>query len=189
MTLLDLIRNLHADGKPVLDFDLFVCDSSAYDMEDVVRMERGYEIATGIDSPYIPPQYIELGDNPRYLYVRTFSEYSKLTAASGKFPARFPRLLVGIFSDRTEGFFTRYKGKNWREIPPIELLWLSHDFLSLLALDKDGNCTDFVYDNEIGADEPATFYTVRSEYGSDFAWLGDIARDPLPEGLCIVDAG
>lgn len=188
MTLLDLIRDLHAQGKPVLDYDLFVCDNSALDMEDVVCLEPEYAVSRMLSSPDIPPQYIELGDKPRYLYAESNSDFRKLARPQllSAIPKRFPRLLVGVFTDRTEGFFSKYKGKLWKEIPPMELSWLSLDGFLLPALDAAGRLTGAVYDNELGIDEPASFYTVRSEYGSEFAWQGDLARDPLPEGLRVV---
>lgn len=185
MTLLDLIRKLHEDGKPVLDYDLFVCDNSTMDMETVVDQTPGYECAAPIFSPDIPPQYIELGDNPRFLYAESISDFRKMVRSENTLPKRFPRLLVGVFSDYGTGFFTRYKGRFWREIPPLELSWISHDALLLPALDSSGFLTGAVYDNEIGLGESATFYTVRSEYGSDFAWVGNVS-DPLPEGLHFV---
>lgn len=186
MTLLDLIRKLHSQGKPVLDYDLFVCDNSAMDMENVVDQTPGYECATPVFSPDIPPQYIELGDKPRFLYAESVSDFRKLVNTTKTLPKLFPRLLVGVFSDQSAGFFPRYKGRSWHEIPPLELFWLSQDGLLLPALDAAGRLTGAVYDNEIGVGEAATFYTVQSECGSEFAWQGDITRDPLPDGLRIV---
>ena len=188
MTLLDLIRDLHDKGKPVLDYDLFVCDNSALDMEDVVCMIPEYAVSEMLRSPGVPPQYIELGSAPRYLYAESDSDFRKLTKPqlASKLPKLFPRLLVGVFTDRTEGFFPRYTGKLWSEIPPVELRWFSQDDLLLPALDAAGCLTGAVYDNMVDLAEDATFYTVRSIYGSDFAWMGDIARDPLPEGLHLV---
>lgn len=186
MTLLDLIRDLHAEGKPVVDYEIFICDNSSLDMEDVVRQDHGSEVSTPLLSPPIPPQYFELGEKPRFLYVETVKEYLRVTKAQHKIPKHFPYLLVGIFTDRTGGFLPRYRGKSWRDIPPVELFFLTQDGLVLPALDASGNLIGLVYDNEIGYDTPATFYTVRSIYGSEFAWQGDISRDTLPDGLQIV---
>lgn len=186
MTLLDLIRKLHEDGKLVLDYDLFVCDNSTMDIENVVDQTPGYECATPIFSPDIPPQYIELGDKPRFLYAESISDFRKLVNTTKALPKRFPRLLVGVFSDYGTGFFTRYKGRFWRDIPPVELFWMTQDDLLLPALDAAGCLTGAVYDNMVGLAEDATFYTARSEYGSEFAWMGDISRDPLPDGLHLV---
>lgn len=183
MTLLELIRNLHLEGKPVLDYDLYISDNSALDMEDVVRREPGYESAEPMISPSIPPQYLELGEKPRFLYVESLSDYKNLTRAADRLPKRFPRLLVGVFTDRSGGFLPRYKGKNWKEIPPLEISMLTRDGLVLPALDAAGNLTGLIYDGETAIDTPATYYTLISPYGSEFAWQGDLTHSPLPEGL------
>lgn len=187
MTLLDLIRTLHAEGWPVLDYDLYICGNSALDMESVIDRTLGYAMATPILSPSIPPQYIDLGEKPRTCYVESLEEYRKLTHAKEKLPKRFPRLLVAVFSDRTDGFFRRYLGKSWREIPPIEIEWANSDGLLLPLLDAKGIVTGFSYDGESGVGVGATFYHVQSVFGSDFGWQGVLSRDPLPEGLRIVD--
>ena len=186
MTLLDLIRTLHAEGQPVLAYDLYTCDNGALDMESVIDRTPGYVTAAQIISPMIPPQYIELGEKPRSLYVGSLEEYLRVThtkATAGNLPKRFPRLLVAIFTDRSEGFYQRYLGKSWRDIPPIEIEWANSDGLLLPLLDAKGIVTGFSYDGESGVDTGATYYTVRSDYGSDFGWQGDPSRDPLPEGL------
>lgn len=191
MTLLDLIRYLHAEGRPVLDYDLYICDNSALNMEDVVDQTPGYSAATVLLSPGLPPKYIELGGTPRYLRVESLADYRRLTHATGtanRLPKRFPRLLVALFSDQSDGigFLPRYRGKLWREIPPVELRCLMQDDLLTPVLDAEGKLTDLAYDNELAFMEPANYYFVRSEWGSDFAWQGDLARDPLPDGLTLV---
>ena len=184
-SLLNLIRKLHADGKPVLAYDLFVCDNSL--MEAVEAVSVGFDDSTvRLGDPYIPPQYIDLGDAPCYVYVEDAKIYKSLTHLSGKVPSRYPRLLVVVFTDRSEGFFRRYLGKSWRDIPPIEIEWANGDGLLLPLLDASGIVTGFSYDGESGVGVGATYYRVRSEFGSDFAWQGDLSRDPLPDGLRIV---
>jgi len=188
-SLLNLIRELHSQGQPVLDYDLYICDNSALPMEEVVDRTPGYVMAMPIFSPGIPPQYIDLGEKPRYLYVASAEEYPRLTHANKakeKIPMRYPRLLVAVFTDRSDGFFRRYLGKSWREIPPIEIEWANSDGLLLPLLDAKGIVTGFSYDGESGVDTGATFYHVQSAFGSDFAWQGDLSRDPLPDGLTLV---
>ena len=185
MTLLDLIRTLHADGKPVVSYDLFICDNSMMLPEEAVSV--GFDDSTvRIGSPYIPPQYIDLGDSPSYVYVEDAKTYKRLTNMAGKVPLRYPRLLVVVFSDRSEGFYQRYLGKSWRDIPPMEIEWANSDGLLLPLLDASGIVTGFSYDGFSGVDTGATFYRVRSEWGTEFAWQGDLTRDHLPAGLRIV---
>lgn len=187
MTLLTLIRNLHENNMTVLDYDLYISDNSALDMEDVVDQTPGCVTAEAMISPAIPPQYIELGDKPRYLYVESLAEYLRLTHAKERIPKRFPHLLVAVFTDRSGGFLPRYKGKPWREIPPIELMWLTNDDMVLPVLDAAGTLIDLCYDNELALMEPATYYLARSEWGSEFAWQGDLAKDKLPTGLRLIE--
>lgn len=186
MTLLDLIRSLHEQGNPVVDYDVFVAENSACEMEDIVDSNFGMVVFRPKLSLMMPPGYIELGDKPRYLYIEDLQQYLRVTHATENIPKAFPRLLVGIFTDVTFGFLPRYGGKNWREIPPIEIQWQEQNDLLLPALDAAGNLCGIVYDGEIAIDAPATYYRVRTPYGSDFAWQGDLSRDPLPEGLRIV---
>ena len=40
MTLLDMIRTLHTEGQPVLDYDLYVCDNSALTMDELTDQAR-----------------------------------------------------------------------------------------------------------------------------------------------------
>lgn len=187
MTLLDMIRSLHKEGQPVLDYDLYVCDNSALDMDELADQAREYNETTTMISPMIPPQYIELGDRPKYMYVETLEEYRSVTHASEKIPKRFPRLLVAVFSDRHGGFLPRYKGKHWRDIPPMEICWLTQDELRLPVLDAEGYLIGTAYDGEFSFMEPATYYTVRSEWGNDFAWTGDLMKDPVPSGLRLLE--
>lgn len=189
MTLLDLIRKLHNGGLPVLGYDLYIADNSALDMEDVIDRTPGYAAAEVMISPNIPPQNIELGGTPCFLRVESQEEYLRLTHAketAEKIPRRFPRLLVAVFSDRNDGFLMCYKGKLWRKIPPEELRWIMYDGLLVPVLDAQGRLTDLAYDNELAYMEPANYYFVRSEWGTDFAWQGDLVKDPLPEGLSLI---
>ena len=185
MTLLDLIRKLHSDGKPVAAYDLFVCDNALMGPEDAVSVGDD-DLSVRIADPYIPPQYLILGDFPSYVYVEDAKTYRNLTHLKGKIPSRYPRLLVVLASDRNAGFFKRYKGKHWKDIPPLEVAWATSDNLVELLLDKDGYFIDMAYAGYEGIDTPASYYPVRSSYGSEFAWQGDLARDPLPEGLRVV---
>lgn len=187
MTLLDLIRTLHAEGKPTVDYDLFVCSNSALDMEELVDQSLEYNETFPMISPMIPPQYIELGDRSKYMYVKTLEEYLSVTHASEKIPKRFPRLLVAVFSDRSGGFLPLYKGKHWRDIPPVEIFWLTQDDLLIPVLDAEGYLIDTAYDGEFSFMEPATYYTVRSEWGTDFAWTGDLSKDSIPAGLRLLE--
>lgn len=187
MTLLDMIRTLHAVGQPVLDYDLYVCDNSALDMEELADYAREDNETTAMISPMIPPQYIELGDRPKTMYVKTLEEYLSVTHAKKNIPKRFPRLLVAIFTDRSGGFLPRYKGKHWRDIPPVEIFWLTQDELLIPVLDAEGFLIDTAYDGEFSFMEPATYYLVRSEWGTDFAWTGDLTKDRIPAGLRLLE--
>ena len=187
MTLLEMIRTLHAGGQPVLDYDLYVCDNSALTMDELADRALEDNETTALISPMIPPQYIELGDRPKTLYVKTLEEYLAVTHAKKNIPKRFPRLLAAVFTDRSGGFLPCYRGKNWRDIPPIEIFWLTRDGLLLPVLDAEGALIDTACDGEFSFMEPATYYTVRSEWGTDFAWTGDLARDPLPAGLRLLE--
>lgn len=185
MTLLELIRNLHADGKPVVDYDFYVTYNSAMDIEDVINADPEFSTVVRMRTPYIPPANIELGDRVSYLYVPSLSEYRK--AAPKDSPTmlkenQFPRLLVAIYSDRSNGFLQLYKGKSWRDIPPLEVEWLEQDELFLPVLDADGNLEAISYDGYVGMDEAASYYKVATPYDSTFAWNGSITKK-LPDGL------
>ena len=186
MTLLELIRNLHADGKPVVDYDFYVTYNSAMDIEDILKADPEFTTVVRMRTPYIPPANIELGDRVSYLYVSSISEYRE--AAPRDTPtllqeSSFPRLLVAIYSDRSNGFLQLYKGKSWTVIPPLEVEWLEQDELLLPVLDSNGNLEAISYDGYVGMDETASYYKVSSKYGSTFAWNGNIISDKLPDGL------
>ena len=38
MTLLDLIRKLHSEGKPAVAYDLFICENSLMEPEEAVSV-------------------------------------------------------------------------------------------------------------------------------------------------------
>lgn len=187
MTLLELIRELQEAGKPVVAYDLFVCDNYMMRPEEAVSVGEYGDTTVRIADAFIPPLYLDLGDAPQYIYVEDAAAYQKLTRLKDKLPARYPRLMVVMFYNWNTGFFKRYEGKNWREIPPIEVTWARTDSLMELLLDKDGNLVDIVYGGIVGIDTPATYYPVRTPYGSIFSWKGDITRDPLPEGLTMIE--
>jgi hypothetical protein len=137
MTLLDLIRKLHTEGKPAAAFDLFICENSLMEPEEAVSVGDD-DTTVRIVDPFIPPQYLSLGDFPCYVYVEDAKTYKKLTRLKEKIPTRYPRLLVALAADRNSGFYKRYKGKHWKDIPPIEVQWATEDNLVELLLDKDG---------------------------------------------------
>lgn len=185
MTLLDLIRKLHSEGKPAVAYDLFICENSLMEPEEAVSVGDD-DTTVRIVDPFIPPQYLSLGDFPSYVYVEDAKTYRKLTHLKEKIPNRYPRLLVALAADRNAGFYQRYKGKNWKDIPPIEVQWATEDNLVELLLDKDGNFREMAYAGYEGIDDAVTYYPVRSPSGAVFSWQGDITRDPLPEGLTLI---
>ena len=69
----------------------------------------------------------------------------------------------------------------------MEIFWLTHDDLLLPVLDAEGTLIDTAFDGEFSFMEPATYYLVRSEWGTDFAWTGDLSKDPIPAGLRLLE--
>ena len=178
MTLLDLIRDLHAQSKPVWAFDLFFSDNTFLDAEDAVNFANLLPRAL---SPEIPPSALELGDKPRYLYVEDAPAYEKLTGHTAP-SAAFPRLLLLIVTPSVGSFLRLYKGKSWRDIPPLELYWLElPDSMLLPALNSQGVVTGVVSE-----EDGESYYILREgKTGVRFAWLGGLS-DPLPPGFAIM---
>lgn len=185
MTVLDLIRKLHAEGKPVVAYDLFIYDNFSMSTEDAVSASDE-DTTVRIADVYIPPQYLRIEDNPRYIYVEDSQTYKKLTRLKERIPINYPRLLLPLLYDWDVNFFTRYIGKHWKDIPPVEVEWAkTTDYVELL-LDKNGVFCKAAYDvNEVD-DSDVSFYPVRTPYGAEFSWMGDIIKDPLPDGLTLI---
>ena len=178
MTLLDLIRKLHSDGVVVGSVSLFAVNDFVLDFEDAIRS------AYPNDPSYIPPASLELGDDPKYIVCKNAAEYNKATTCR-IVKAIFPVLVVGLYPEKNQDFLNKYRGCMWSDIPPVELRWTEAYMENALpALDRNGRFLFFTYMGET-PDGPASYYTLRSDHGTEFAWQGDIMKDQIPAGLTL----
>lgn len=185
MTLLDLIRNLHKDGKVVRGYDIFTAKTRS-DIRDVVYKPNG-TVSSYTPSPEIPPDSLELGDDPQYIICRDAAEYLELTDIELK-KARYPRLLVCLFNDRTRDFTERWKNHWWYELPPVELDWVEAvEEGAIPLISGSGLFYGFVYDaNRRFGDNVGSYYVLKNDAGDRFAWTGDLSTHNIPDGLTIL---
>ena len=187
MTLLDLINKLQKEKKIVARWEFFLRGDDFIDDEDLFCLRPGRMLSTHIDQAYLPPRMIELGDAPRYVWIGSKEEYEKLTGAQdvpgGR---RFPVLLIHVPLVLTaQGFVDRYFGKYWHEVSPTEWNYVEVGGYTPF-LDRFGMVINYLERGIPRSESCMNFYFVRSPYGNDFAWGGDLSKDKLPEGLSLV---
>lgn len=182
MTVLDLIRRYKARGKDVPVFDLYVTCGS--DIEGCIYEAEEYN--DGFTIPFyncqIPPEHIELGDHPEYLYIETKQEFID-RSLSKRVPNYFPRLFVSIQRDASYKLMKTWKGHMWSDIPEIELRYVPSDGGMIPEIDVDGRFTMVRDDVGFITGRPKPCYYLKDDRGFIWAWLGDVFKDKIPDGL------
>lgn len=189
MTLLDLINKLMKEGKAVRRCEFFLRGDDYIDDEDLFCLKPGQDMSTHVDRAYLPPRMIELGDDPDYRWMENMAAYKKLTGAK-EIPdyKKFPILLIHVPLDmKPTEFLDRYFGRKWNEVSPLEWSYVGGGGYTPY-LDRIGCVVSFLEHGTPRSESRMNFYMVRSVYGTDFAWGGDIAKDKLPEGLSIINS-
>ena len=189
MTLYDILQKLHRQGKPVLGYEFFVSGDVFLDDKQRFCVKPGRDISTRLDKATLPPRMIELGDSPCYVWVESADAYRKLTQDENISAAKkFPRLLVFVsLQMEPKEFLHRYFGCMWNDVPPMEWNFVEAGQYTPY-LDKLGCVIDFLENGMPRSPQHMDYYKVRSEYGNEFAWAGDLSKDRLPKGLTVIDA-
>lgn len=182
MTVLDLIRRIKARGKDVRAFDLYVTCGS--DVEGCIHEAEEYH--DGFTVPFyncvIPPECIEIGDKPEYLFVETQKEFIDMKLTK-RVPTAFPRLFVVIQRDASYKLTINWKGHMWSDIPEMELQYVPSEGGLVPELDIDGRFTMVRDDVGFMTGQPKPCYYLKDDRGYIWAWLGDILKDKIPDGL------
>lgn len=189
MTLYDLLYKLQKQGKTVLGYEFFVSGNIFLGDEDRFCVKPGRDISTRLDKAALPPRMIDLGDSPYYVWVETKAAYKKLTQDESISEAKkFPRLLVFVsLQMEPQEFLNRYFGCMWDAVPPMEWNFVEAGQYTPY-LDKLGCVIDFLEGGIPRSAKHTDYYMVRSKYGNEFAWGGDLTKDKLPDGLTVIDA-
>lgn len=181
MTVLDLIRRLKAKGKEVRAFDLYITCGS--DIDGCIAEETNDDWYT---IPYfnceIPPECIVIDDHPDYLYVETQQEFIDMKL-SKRVPLTFPRLFVSILREASYKLNKNWKGHMWSDIPEIELEYVPSDGGMIPEIDVEGRFTMVRDDTGFITGKPKPCYYLKDDRGFTWAWLGDVFKDKIPEGL------
>lgn len=188
MTVRDIIRQLHKEGKTVKAYDLYV--DELFDIEETIAStDRGNPSVKAITDCEIPPQYVEVGDFPEYIYFATKEEYTAKNLTKNV-PKSFPRLCIGIDRGASPELNKNWKGHMWHEIPPIELYWVGAEFGQIPELDVEGHFTRLreQADPILDMFDTSSFYYVKDGNGIEWAWTGNPMKDKVPDGLTLFDA-
>lgn len=188
MTVQDIIRKLHNDGKKVIAYDLFIVDDLDID-NAIYYAEVPEEYASlPVYDCEIPPAYVELGGVYDYIYFATKEDYIKAKVGK-RVPSAFPRLCIAIGRNTKSRLTKDWKGHMWSEIPPIELAWAGSNGGEIPEVDIEGRFTRLRQpDILISLEFDKPFYYVKDDNGNDWAWLGNPMKDKVPDGLHLFDA-
>lgn len=187
MTVQDIIRKLHKDGKMVNTYDLFI--GNIFDLEEsIAESEDKDSFVKVIYDCEIPPLYVEVGNHPEYIYFATREEYIRKRLTK-KVPDHFPRLCIGVERNASYLLNKDWKGHMWSEIPPIELAWVGSDLGDIPEIDIEGRFTRTRGQAYPLADiDEPNFYYLKDKNGVMWAWLGNPMKDKIPEGLTLFNA-
>ena len=188
MTVLDLIRRLKAKGDDVRVFDLFI--TNGCDIEQSIYESEEYP--DGFNVAYynceIPPECIDIGDRPEYIYVESKEDYLSKKLTDKRIPKVYPRLLVLIQRDASYKLTTTWKGHMWSDIPEIELNNVPAEGGMTPEIDVEGRFTYVRDDVGFLTGKGVPFYYVKDDRGYIWAWTGDPFKDKIPDGLHLFDA-
>lgn len=186
MTIIDLIRKLHKEGTVVLDCEVFTT-TDIIGIEDAIWRWNVAPFVMRNVLEDIAPGSVELGEKPDYLVCHNAEEYEDHTGV--ELPkAKYPRLLVCVNRETMVDFSKQWKGHYWKDIPPLELQWSQVSFYDALPrISKEGIFVG--YEATFPGEHRGSYYVLRDRYGNICAWGGDLAKDDIPDGMTVEDAG